>query len=343
MKKKQTKLILPIFILFCLFLPLCGKSSSDIRTQMPSPMPTAMSEPALAASAVPLNVADISAYSDSPYVEINGNVPYFSDDELTTASFEYYSELDSLGRCGAVYACVGRDIMPAEERGEIGQIKPSGWHTVKYNGIVEDNYLYNRCHLIGYQLTGENDNPKNLITGTRYLNISGMCSFENRVGDYVKKTGNHVLYRVVPVFEGDNLLASGVTMEAKSVEDNGEGISFNVYCYNVQPGITIDYANGDSHIDESLLATANPTSQPTIAPEPGLSQTPAEDSRDLNSGKYVVNRKNGKIHINGKCSATGTGDKGMKEPEYFGTYEEAEAFSIQIKPLQDKRKCGNCW
>ena len=187
----------------------------------------------------------ISEYSGNPYVELNGNLPYFTDEELSTTAFELYSELDSLGRCGAAYANVCKEIMPTEERGSIGMVKPTGWHTVKYDCIA-DRYLYNRCHLIGYQLAGENANEKNLITGTRYLNVDGMLPFENEVADYVNDTDNHVLYRVTPVFSGDNLLASGVIIEAKSVEDNGAGVQFNVYCYNVQPGISIDYTTGES-------------------------------------------------------------------------------------------------
>lgn len=187
----------------------------------------------------------IPEYSGNPYVELNGNLPYFTDEELSTTAFELYSELDSLGRCGAGYANICKEIMPTEERGSIGMVKPTGWHTVKYDCIA-DRYLYNRCHLIGYQLAGENANEKNLITGTRYLNVDGMLPFENEVADYVNDTDNHVLYRVTPVFSGDNLLASGVIIEAKSVEDNGVGVQFNVYCYNVQPGISIDYTTGES-------------------------------------------------------------------------------------------------
>ena len=187
----------------------------------------------------------IPEYSGNPYVELNGNLPYFTDEELSTTAFELYSELDSLGRCGAAYANVCKEIMPTEERGSIGMVKPTGWHTVKYDCIT-DRYLYNRCHLIGYQLAGENANEKNLITGTRYLNVDGMLPFENEVADYVNDTDNHVLYRVTPVFSGDNLVASGVIIEAKSVEDNGAGVQFNVYCYNVQPGISIDYTTGES-------------------------------------------------------------------------------------------------
>lgn len=188
----------------------------------------------------------IPEYSGNPYIIVNDNIPFFTDGDITTTSFENYGELDSLGRCTVAYANVGKDIMPTEKRGSIGSVKPTGWQTAKYD-CVDGKYLYNRCHLIGYQLTAENANKNNLITGTRYLNVDGMLPFENMVADYIKETDNHVLYRVTPLFEGDNLVASGVLMEAKSVEDNGEGILFNVYCYNVQPGIVIDYATGDSH------------------------------------------------------------------------------------------------
>lgn len=196
----------------------------------------------------PISLDEVPAYSESPYVEINGNVPFFTDEEKSvTASFETYSQLDTLGRCGVAYANVGKDLMPTEERESIGSVKPSGWQTVKYD-CVSGKYLYNRCHLIGYQLTAENANELNLITGTRYLNVDGMLPFEDMVASYVKETGNHVLYRVTPIFEGNNLVASGVLMEAMSVEDAGEGILFNVYCYNVQPGVEIDYATGESQL-----------------------------------------------------------------------------------------------
>ena len=184
-------------------------------------------------------------YTGSPYTTINNNEPFFNTDDFTTVSYEFYSELDDLERCGYTMACIGQDIMPTEDRGNIGSVKPTGWQTIKYD-CVDGKYLYNRCHLIGFQLTGENANKQNLITGTRYLNVDGMLPFENMVADYVKETGNHVIYRVTPVYEGDNLVASGVLMEAQSVEDDGEGILFNVYCYNVQPGVIIDYATGTS-------------------------------------------------------------------------------------------------
>lgn len=203
-----------------------------------------------------ITIDEIPEYSGNAYVSINDNVPFFTDDEMITEAFEYYSDLDSLGRCGVAYANVCVDIMPTEERGEIGSVKPTGWHTVKYD-IVSGKYLYNRCHLIGYQLSAENANTKNLITGTRYLNVEGMLPFENMVADYVKETNNHVLYRVTPMFASENLLCSGVLIEAKSVEDNGAGILFNVYCYNVQPGITIDYLTGDSSLDETESSQAS--------------------------------------------------------------------------------------
>lgn len=192
---------------------------------------------------------NIPEISPDAYVVVNDNVPEFTEKELTDEAYEFYSELDSLNRCGYAMACIGRELMPTEERGSIGQVKPSGWHTVKYD-FVDGKYLYNRCHLIGFQLTGENANEKNLITGTRYMNVEGMLPFENMVADYVKETGNHVLYRVTPVFDDNNLVARGVQMEAYSVEDSGEGISYNVFVYNKQPGVEIDYTTGESRLAE---------------------------------------------------------------------------------------------
>lgn len=191
----------------------------------------------------------VPAYSGNPYVVINENQPDFKLEDLTLSEFELYSELDYMERCGVAFANISPFTMPTEDRGEIGQVKPTGWHTVKYD-CVDGKYLYNRCHLIGFQLAGENANEKNLITGTRYMNVEGMLPFENMVADYVSETGNHVLYRVTPIFEGSNLVASGVQMEAISVEDEGEGICFNVYVYNVQPGVQIDYATGESWADK---------------------------------------------------------------------------------------------
>ena len=236
-----------------------------------------------------ISVSDIPEYSNSAYIKIDNNIPSFKDSEMTTKSFEKYSELDNLGRCSVAYACVGKDIMPAEKRGTIGSVKPSGWHTVSYDSI-DGKYLHNRCHLIGYQLTGENANIKNLITGTRYLNVEGMLPFENMVADYVKETDNHVLYRVTPIFERDNLLVSGVQMEAKSVEDNGDGISFNVYCYNVQPDIVIDYKTGESW---------------EVGNEKSISES---DTRT-----YILNTNTKKFHLKSCSSAKNLPDKNREE------------------------------
>lgn len=192
------------------------------------------------------DISDIDKFTGYNYIELNGNIPVFEEID-TSKSFEEYSELDSLGRAGSAFANIGVDLMPTEKRGSIGMIKPSGWHTIKYD-IVDGKYLYNRCHLIGYQLTGENANEKNLITCTRQMNTKGMLDFENKVADYIKSTNNHVLYRVTPVYKNDNLLATGVIIEAKSVEDNGEGILFNVFVYNIQNGIEIDYKTGESSL-----------------------------------------------------------------------------------------------
>lgn len=191
----------------------------------------------------------IEDFSGDPYIEVNSNRPFFKNDEIDVIEFEKYKKLDKLGRCGTAFACIGIDLMPTEKRGKIGSVKPSGWQTVKYKN-VDGKYLYNRCHLIGYQLTGENANERNLITGTRYMNVEGMLPFENMIADYVKETENHVLYRVTPVFVGDNLVSHGVLMEAYSVEDEGEGITFCVFAYNVQPGISINYKNGKSKLDK---------------------------------------------------------------------------------------------
>lgn len=201
-----------------------------------------------------VSLSDIPAYSGEPFVAINDNQPTFPAEDMTETSFETYSPLDDLGRCGVAYANVGRDLMPTEERSSISHVKPTGWQSVQYDN-VDGKSLYNRCHLIGFQLTAENANKENLITGTRYLNVDGMLPFENMIADYVKETGNHVLYRVTPMFTGDDLVAQGVQMEAYSVEDQGDGICFNVYAYNVQPGITIDYATGQSALDGGEIAS----------------------------------------------------------------------------------------
>lgn len=243
------------------------------------------------------SVQNVPAFSGEPYVVINNNEPKFSKKDLVTESYEFYSELDALGRCGYVMACIGVDLMPTEDRGNIGQVKPSGWHTVKYD-FVDGKYLYNRCHLIGFQLTGENANKQNLITGTRYLNIEGMLPFENMVADYIKETKNHVLYRVTPVFDNENLLARGVQMEARSVEDDGAGISFNVYAYNSQPGVQIDYTTGESW-------------------EEGIENT---GSADAHSTTYVLNTSSKKFHIESCTLAVDI--KESNKDRYIGNRED---------------------
>lgn len=251
-------------------------------------------------------LAEVPEYEGEPYVIINNNEPEFSEEDMSTDSYEYYSELDSLGRCGVTIANLGQDLMPTEERGSIGQVKPTGWHLVKYDN-VDGKYLYNRCHLIGFQLSGENVNEKNLITGTRYMNTEGMLPFENMVADYIRETGNHVLYRVTPIFEGTNLVASGVLMEAKSVEDEGESICFHVYVYNVQPGIEIDYATGES------WAKASGGTEGEIM-------------------EYVLNKNNKKFHYE-DCQSV----QDMKEEnkqQYTGTREDLI--------MQGYKPCGNC-
>lgn len=256
-----------------------------------------------------ITLNNLPDYSGEAYVELNDNVPSFSKKDMTSKAFEKYSELDDLGRCGVAYANVCRETMPTEERGNIGMIKPSGWQTVKYDN-VDGKYLYNRCHLIGYQLTAENANEKNLITGTRYLNVEGMLPFENMVADYVEETDNHVLYRVTPIFKGDNLLASGVQIEAYSVEDKGKGVSFNVYCYNVQPGITIDYTNGDSKLSDGTIAsiTLNYTK---YALEVGQSKTLVAVTSPESAVKsvtwYSSNNKIATVSKNGKVTAVKAG------------------------------------
>ena len=233
------------------------------------------------------------------YVIINDNVPFFTEDEKDTKkSYEYYGELDSLGRCTVTHACIGKDLMPTEERGSIGQVKPSGWQTVKYD-VVDGKYLYNRCHLIGYQLTGENANVKNLITGTRYLNIDGMLKFEDMVADYIKETSNHVMYRSTPIYEGNNLVASGVLMEGWSVEDDGDGICFCIYAYNAQPGVSINYKNGNSWLN---------------------GETPPEDDTtdtEVVTEIYYLNTETHKFHVVSCRYATG-----KNIVEYEGTLED---------------------
>lgn len=265
------------------------------------------------ASAVSVSLEEVPAYSGSPYVELDGNQPGFSLEERTTDSFETYSTLDALGRCGPAYACIGQDLMPTEDRESISSVLPTGWVQAEYD-FVEGGSLYNRCHLIGFQLTGENANEENLITGTRYMNVEGMLPFENMVADYIKETGNHVLYRATPVFEGENLVASGVVMEAFSVEDEGEGVCFHVYVYNVQPGVEIDYATGESW-------------------ETGDSASSALESQaEEQEADYVLNTSSKKFHRPDCPSVDSMSEKNRQE--YHGTREELIA--------QGYEPCGSC-
>ena len=275
-----------------------SKSKTDTPTSQNQPTGSKVSTKPTATTTT-AGDTEIPAYSGKAYVAIGNNKPAFSAGEITAKSYESYAPLDSLGRCGVAIACIGRDLMPTEDRGSIGQIKPSGWHTVKYDN-VDGKYLYNRCHLIGFQLSGENANERNLITGTRYLNVEGMLPFENLIADYVKETGNHVLYRVTPVFEGEDLVATGVRLEGYSVEDAGEGVCFHVFCYNAQPGIVIDYADGSSRLDGSVVkttaTTAKKTTHTTGKPADG---DPDGDDTD---GRTVYRTPSGKRwHLDPDC------------------------------------------
>lgn len=263
-------------------------------------------------------------YEGKSYCVLNDNMPEFtSKQKRKKKSFEKYSKLDQLGRCGVAFANIGIEIMPTEERQGIGHIKPSGWHTVKYNDLIDGNYLYNRCHLIGYQLAGENANERNLITGTRYLNVEGMLEFENTVATYVQETHNHVLYRVTPDFQKDNLVASGVQIEAWSVEDDGKGICFNVYCYNVQPGITIDYATGESwRKGETDSETEDGSGEKTDGSQ--------EDNSEIY--EFIININTKKFHLIDCSSVKDMAEHNMKK--CTGTVKEV----IQ----QGYRPCKRC-
>ena len=255
-------------------------------------------------------VDDVPEYSGEPYVEINDNQPEFEEYELTTVPFENYSELDELGRCGEAEACVGEETMPTEDRESISSVEPTGWENEKYD-IVDGGYVYNRCHLIGFQLTGENANEENLITGTRYMNTEGMLPFENMVADYIHETDNHVLYRVTPIFEGEDLVASGVQMEAESVEDDGAGICFNVYVYNVQPQITINYATGENW--ESSESENGQSVQGSDSPS-------QENKSQSEEQTYIINENTDKFHDPDCSSVDDIKEKNKRE--FTGTRDE---------------------
>ncbi len=269
-----------------------------------------------------VSLSDIPEYSGVPFVEINNNVPFFTPDEVVTDTFEKYAPLDSEGRCGVAYANICRELMPTEKRGSIGMIKPSGWHTVRYD-FIDGEYLYNRCHLIAYQLAGENANEQNLITGTRFLNNETMLKFEGKVYDYIMATNNHVLYRVTPFFDGENLLASGILMEGFSVEDNGKGICYNVFCYNVQPGVVIDYSNGESYAEEQ--------SSESLFVEESITTFINADN-NFNEVQYIGNKNTKKFHYP-NCSGVADMNEKNKVPL---NCTRTEAIALGYLP------CGIC-
>lgn len=309
-------------LLFSVFSTLvgCGEVAATVSGSVSTPVSghevaEAVAESAPSQAAGEIDIADIPEYSGSPYVEVSGNVPSFTDADLSSPA-ETNTPLDSLGRCGSAMAIVSRETMPTEERGSIGMVKPSGWHTVRYDDLISDRYLYNRCHLIGYQLTAENANERNLITGTRYLNVEGMLPFENEVARYVESTGNRVLYRVTPVFVGDELVARGVQMEAQSVEDGGAGVSFNVFCHNVQPGIQIDYQTGQSRRSQDAGSTGESSSI-----QPSADQV-----------MYVLNVNSGKFHLPDCPSVSKMSDRNKREVTSTIDQMVAEGYS----------PCANC-
>lgn len=294
-----------------------------------------------------VTVDDVPAYSGEPYVEVNDNQPEFTEEELTTVSYEDYSELDELGRCQSAEACIGQDLMPTETRESISSVKPTGWKNKSYD-TVDGGYVYNRCHLIGFQLTGENANEENLITGTRYMNVEGMLPFEDEVAAYIKETDNHVMYRVTPVFEGDDLVASGVQMQAESVEDDGVGISFNVYVYNVQPYVVIDYKTGENWEGDEIAepegkwadgTEAEPSdtksdskSDSKINAKTDSAATSKAEAKDTKEQTYILNKNTKKFH-KPECSGAKK-IKAKNKGEYTG--------SRQTLIDEGYEPCGNC-
>lgn len=304
MKKTMKQATLPLLLLLSLFLTACSASTGNPLDQM--------------ATDSDYTLQSVPAFSEDPFVVLNDNEPNFDESDYTTKAFERYSDLDTLGRCGVTYANVCRETMPTEKRGDISSVHPSGWVQAQYD-FVDGKSLYNRCHLIGYQLAAENDNEKNLITGTRYMNTEGMLPFENMVADYVKETDNHVLYRVTPIYDGSNLVASGVEMEAYSVEDEGEGICYHVYCYNNQPGVEIDYATGESR--ESDSAAAQNKKNDTASSKTSGKKT-----------QYVLNTSGKKFHLPSCASVKQM--KAKNRQNYTG--DRADLIAQGYEP------CGNC-
>lgn len=307
-------------------------TSSRTDTSTSSKTDTSQNNPSSVGngSASAVKLSSIPAYSGSPFVYVNDNQPNFSANELTTVAYETYSSLDNLNRCGVAIASCGKEIMPKEDekRGSISNVYPSGWKQAKYDGI-SGGYLWNRCHLIGWQLSAENANRKNLITGTRYMNINGMLTFENMVADYIKETGNHVAYRVSPIFDGNNLVCSGVQMEAYSIEDNGDGICFNVYCYNVQPGININYATGESSSTSSSNTASSTKPSSSSQQQPTIEE---DNNADSSSSKYILNTNTKKFHY------PSCGSAGRIAAKNYGESNESREELI----TQGYSPCGNC-
>lgn len=325
-KNRKYRLLGVVTACVMVFMSACAGKAEQEKTSANAQQETV---PVSGTQQSDISMETIPEYDGEPYVVIDDNEPNFTEEELQPEAYETYGTLDALGRCSTAEASIGEGLMPTEKRGAIGQVKPTGWHTVKYD-MVEGKYLYNRCHLIGYQLTAENANEKNLITGTRYMNTEGMLPFENMVADYIKETGNHVMYRVTPVFEGENLVASGVQMEAESVEDQGADLSFNVYVYNVQPGVEIDYKTGESREANELLPASKNSDKAGNATS---GTTSDKDSSDpVSEQTYILNTSSKKFHKE-SCS----GVKSMKEKNkkvYTGKREEV----IE----QGYAPCGNC-
>lgn len=324
------KWLSPILILLALCLVLCSCSALDDLTGRVPDDDDDEPKQELSAGGY-ASIDGIPDYSGKAYVELENNQPTFTKEEITKQSFERYAELDSLGRCGETVACIGKDLMPTEDRESISSVKPTGWENNKYDtDLVDGGYIYNRCHLIGFQLTGENANKQNLITGTRYLNIEGMLPFENMVADYVKETGNHVMYRVTPLFAGTNLLPSGVRMEGYSVEDDGEGICFHVFAYNVQPGITINYATGENWLNEDTPDQTETSDTQTEDDTSGA--TDSSDSSASDESSYVLNTARKKIHLPTCPSVDDMNESNREETQKSKSALLKEGYSI----------CGIC-
>lgn len=302
------------------------ESTEPVVTATPAPEATATPEPEQAVAAE-FDINSVPTYSGAPYVIVNDNIPYFTDEDMTTEVFENYSPLDEYGRCGIAYANICAELMPTEDRESISDVTPSGWDNNPYD-FVDGGFVYNRCHLIGFQLAGENANELNLITGTRSMNVDGMLPFENLVADYIQETDNHVLYRVTPIYEGTNLVASGVLMEAKSVEDEGEGIEFCVYCYNVEPGVEIDYATGANWASGDVPSSEQVT-QPT---EPNTNGTDTGSMETVQTHEYVLNTNTMKFHYPDCRSVNQMSDENRQDVE--ATREEIIARGYE--------PCGNC-